>query len=249
MKTRKKQPKILILDIESSFSQLAVFTLKPQWHNHSNILDEWWIHCAAWKWLGDDKIHSVKTYRKGCDKSIVTKLKKLLEQADVVVGHNTDRFDLKKINARLLYHGLKPLVIPQSVDTLKVARKHFMLTSNKLDYIANYLGVGGKMTTRPNLWMRTLKGDKKAIDEMVKYNKQDIVIQEKVFLKLRPFTALPNMNAWSDRQGLVCKSCGSDKLKSHGIVRTKTSAYRRFMCLRCGTVTRSRKAEETFDGR
>ena len=246
---KSKQPKILILDIESSLSQLATFTLKPQWHNHGNLLEDWWIHTAAWKWLGDDKIHSVKTYQKGCDKRIVSKLRDILEKADVVVGHNTDRFDLKKINARLLYHGLHPLPIPQSVDTLKVARKNFMLTSNKLDYIAKYLNVGGKMITRPSLWLKALKGDKKAINEMEKYNRQDVVIQEKVYLKLRAFTSAPNMNAYSTKGSLVCKSCGSDRLQSKGMVTTKTAKYRVYACKDCGSRTRAKKAVETYDGR
>ena len=51
-----------------------------------------------------------------------------------------------------------------SVDTLKEARKVFKFSSNKLDYIAQYLGVGAKMDTGGiALWEGCATGSRKAL--------------------------------------------------------------------------------------
>src|SRR4029078_8668904 len=90
-------------------------------------------------WLGERKMLSDRLTPREAknqnDKRIVKNLWKLLNEADVVIAHNGDRFDLPKINARFLIHQIKPPSHYETIDTLKTARRKFGLTSNKLDYI------------------------------------------------------------------------------------------------------------------
>src|SRR3546814_6332122 len=51
------------------------------------------------------------------DVDITAKLIALLDEADVVIGQNSDRFDLPTINGRALVAGLKPPSPYKTVDT------------------------------------------------------------------------------------------------------------------------------------
>src|SRR3546814_7474699 len=69
------------------------------------------------------------------DVDITAKLIALLDEADVVIGQNSDRFDLPTINGRALVAGLKPHSPYKTVDTCLVARKEFGFPSNSLEYL------------------------------------------------------------------------------------------------------------------
>ena len=87
----------------------------------------------------------------------------LLDDADMVMGHNSDKFDIKKINARLVRAGYGPPSPYRTVDTLKVARRAFAFDRNTLEYIGQYLGLGGKLQhTGLELWLDCIAGDPKA---------------------------------------------------------------------------------------
>ena len=235
------EPKILIWDIETSHNVVAVFRLYGEdYINHENLLQERFVICAAWKWLGEKKTHAVSglddpsRFRKDPfdDKHVLEALHKVLSEADVIVAHNGDAFDIKFVETRMLAHGLSPLPPITSIDTYKVAKSRFMFNSNKLDYLGKYLGVGQKKRTAPGLWLEVLKGSPAAIKEMVEYNKEDVNLLERVFLKLRPYVA-NHIN----RQlfgGNGCPRCGSKKVQSRGVHRAITKIYQRYQCQSCG---------------
>lgn len=78
---------------------------------------------------------------------------------------------------------------------------------------------------------------------MERYNKQDVRLLEKVYLKLRP---------WADKhphQGVrgleQCPRCGSDKLQKRGFMASAQGVlYRRLQCQGCGGWCRSRVPEK-----
>ena len=121
-------------------------------------------------------------------------------------------------------------------DAVKAARKHFMFTSNKLDYLAQFLGVGRKMDTPKGLWKRALLGDGQAITKMVQYCKRDVGILEKVYLKLRPhITGHPNLALLNqDDPYFRCPNCNSTHVIKRGFKNTRTRRYRQYQCLDCG---------------
>lgn len=246
-----KGPRVLIWDIETTHNIVASFQLRDEYTPHTNIIQERYIVCACWKWLGEKKIYSVSTlddakrYAKNPhdDYHVVKTLHSLIEEADVIVAHNGDSFDTKYFMTRALFHGLKPIPPVASVDTYKVAKAKFMFNSNRLDYLGKFLGFGGKKSTPAGLWLDVLKGSKKAIKVMVDYNKRDVDLLEKVFLKLRPYMPHHINNQLFGKVG--CPRCGSHKVQRRGLHRAISRVYQRWQCQAdgCGGWFKTAKAE------
>ena len=206
------KPKRLFYDIETSYNIVKAWragynlTITPE-----DIIHERAIISICYKWEGEEDV-TVLTWNKGCDKNVITQFVKVMAEADELVGHNIDRFDTKFVMGRALKHGILGLPKYQSTDTLKLARKHFMLNSNKLDYIAQFLGLGSKTKHRGmSMWDDIiLRNDKKALDEMIEYNIQDVHLTEEVYKKLTDYS-LPKVNHTSKQTGIThsCPECGS----------------------------------------
>src|SRR5205814_8063890 len=121
-------------------------------------------------------------------------------------GHNGDKFDLAWIRTRCLLHGIEMFPDYTTIDTLKISRSKFRFNSNRLNYIGKYLGIGQKIHTDFNLWKDVLlKSDVKALDKMVKYCKNDVVLLEKIFGKLYKHT--PNRTHYGVVYGHDRGSC------------------------------------------
>lgn len=247
-----KKPKILYYDIETSHAMLLSFGLFPDYISHDNILLDWYLFSAAWQWEGQKTISAValtddpKRFAKDKhdDYHVVKTLHAVLEQADFVVAHNGDKFDLKKFNTRVIKHGLKPLPPFKQIDTLKIAKRNFCFTSNRLDYLGTFLGVGKKIHTEPGLWVRAWLGEKKAIKEMKTYNKGDIVLLRDVYKKLEPYDKHSQMNLGLFTGESGCPQCGSQKAQARGYSVTRVSRYKRFQCQDCGKWYQARAADK-----
>lgn len=233
--------KVLIYDLETSHNIVAQFDPKDQYTPHTNILQERFIICAAWKWLGEKKIHTVATFTNN-DKVVLEVLHKVMSEADLIVAHNGDNFDKKFLETRLLVHGFPTLPPISSIDTYKIAKSKFRFNSNRLDYLGKLLGFGGKKHTPPGLWLDVLRGDKKAVKVMEDYNKRDVEVLEKVFLKLRPY--MPNYVNRELFGGTGCPRCGSKKVQYRGYHRAITKTYRRLQCQSCSGWFRELKSEK-----
>jgi hypothetical protein len=163
----------------------------------------------------------------------------VLDSADIVIAHNGDKFDIKKSHTRIIKHKISLPSTFSQVDTLKMARAKFSFTSNRLDDLGEFLGLGRKVKHEGfGLWEKCQEGNKTAWAKMRKYNKQDVVLLEKVYLALRPWAAHPNTALMSGNER-ACPRCGSERLKSKGWHHNKTISYRRLLCLGCGGYVRS----------
>ena len=76
---------------------------------------------------------------------LVKDLRNLFDEADVLIAHNGDRFDVRKAQARMVAYSMKPPSRYQTIDTLKAARKYFKFESNRLNDLGQYLGIGKKL--------------------------------------------------------------------------------------------------------
>lgn len=206
------------------------------------------IICASWKWLDETDIHAraltdYKGYKGGVvdDTKLVKELWGVLDAADVVVAHNGDSFDIKIMNTRFVAAGLNAPSHYKTIDTLKVARKYFRFSANKLDSLGEYLGVGRKAPTGGfETWIKCMAGDKEAWETMVKYNVHDIELLEKVYLKLRPYMQNHPVLAQFDPKPVVsgkfpCGTCESTNTNRRGFMTTKAGRYQRYQCLDCGS--------------
>jgi len=216
-------------------------------------IQDWYILCFAYKWQGENRTHVVsqpqfKGYTPGStdDSAIAEKLHSLFDEAHILVAHNGNKFDIKKVNARFLYHGLMPPSHYQRIDTLLVARRHFGFTSNKLDELGATLGVGRKEHSNKELWRLCMAGDPKAWRKMERYNKQDVVLLEAVYDKLMPYdTGHPNIAIITGKPD-SCPSCGRQgTLTANGKRYNKTSVQQAWMCTACRSSCRSRLSERT----
>ena len=232
--------RVLLYDLESA--PYIGYTWGKWEQNVIQFIEERYIISFAYKWLGEKKVHVVslpdfsgyKKDRKN-NKALVQKLHDLLDQADIAVGHNVMDFDDKVANTDFLVHDMKPTLPHKCVDTLKILRSKFALSSNKLDDACARLKIGRKVK-HPGfeMWLGCLAGDKKSWALMRKYNAMDVVLLEKLYLRIRAWhTGHPNMLP-SSTALFACKTCKSTNLQGRGWTRTKLGEKQRFQCNDCG---------------
>lgn len=235
-------PKILLIDIETRPILAHVWKLWKNDVSINQIEEDWHILSWAAKWLGDKKMmyadqRNARTLHN--DKAILKEMCKLLNEADIVIGHNSKTFDIKRINARLATHGINPPKDYRQIDTLRIARKHFAFTSNKLEYLAKHLKLssGKKMSKKFNgfeLWRECINGNKEAWKEMEAYNKHDVILLEELYNKLKSWDNSINMEVYHESTNEGCSKCGSKNLKKHGFRFTNSGKYQRYYCDNCG---------------
>lgn len=166
------------------------------------------------------------------DRDLVKKLHEVMSQADVIVAHNADAFDLKVANTRFLMHGLQPLPPHKSYDTLKAYRKVAKFPSNKLDDLCQDLGIGRKVKHPGiDLWLDCMEGNPKAWRLMTKYNKQDVALLEAAYTKIRSWTPThPDLH----HDGRKCPVCGSTRIFKCGVRYSGKIKKQQWHCPDCG---------------
>jgi hypothetical protein len=249
-----KKPKTLIFDLESSPKTAYVWGLWNQNIGINQIKDDMYILDWSAKWLDDEYVYSDSLhYHKLWDKEpqndriIVESAWEMFDQADIIVGHNVKRFDIATMNSRFVQLGMRPPSTFQVVDTLAIAKRRMKFTSNKLDFIAQALGVGQKVQTGGfQLWADIIENhDRKAFDLMVEYCENDVFITEEVYKILRPWDDKhPSVVIAGDLSRPRCNACGSNKIHKRGFHYTPTQTYQKYNCVTCGHNMRSRIAEK-----
>ena len=193
--TFKKTPKILHYDIETAYGIAKAW--RPGWKirlSQDNFITHPRIICISYKWDGSDEVHSLRWDSNQCDKIMIENFIPILNEADFIVGHNADKFDFPWIKTRALFHDLSMYPKYKSVDTLKIARYKHNFPSNRLDDIGEYLNLGRKIKVDFKLWDRViLEKSEEALDDMVTYCEQDVLLLEKIYNKLTKFE-LPTLH-------------------------------------------------------
>lgn len=243
-------PRILTIDIETAPLESYTWGIWEQNVGLDQIKTEWSVLSYAAKWLDNKAVIYADTSGRGPgkirdDKALVKGIWKLLDEADIIVAQNGARFDIKKINARLVMHGLGPYSPIRVIDTLLVAKKHFAFTSNKLEWQSKYLTDSPKSKHKQfpgfELWLECLKDNPKAWAEMRKYNIRDVVSTEKLYLKQRPWIAQhPNLGTYSARAEASCPKCDSTNIQARGYSVLQQGRYQRYQCQACGGWSRGK---------
>lgn len=231
------KPKILVMDLESLPNICYAYDLYS-YKQPQMIIQEKAIITFAYKWYGEKATYVLKGSHENPydDKELVQAINKVLEEADYVVAHFGDRFDVPYIRARSLINGINPTPLITSIDTYKLVKKHFNLNAKRLDYLGKVLGLGRKLKTDFSLWERCAKGEKKAINEMATYNIQDVVLLEKVFEKLLPHVdSKLNFKLFNKTDKPMCPHCGAIHVQKRGILLNKITMRQRYACMKCGT--------------
>jgi hypothetical protein len=166
------------------------------------------------------------------DSAILADLWNDLDQADVIIAHNGDRFDIPQINTRFVSLGMRPPSPYQTFDTLRVARKKFGFKSNKLDDLCRDLNIGRKLPhTGSHLWLSCMAGDLKAWKTMKRYNRRDVLLLEELYYKFLPWSSgHPPVNMGDPAR---CVRCGSGNVKYDGFRFTNLRKKEQIHCLDC----------------
>lgn len=242
------KPRTLLFDVENAPALGYFYDLWKE-GNIVSKLKEGYFLSVAYKWLGEKTqviaLPDYKGYKPNTedDEKLIRDLWKLFDEADIIVAHNGDQFDIKKSNARFTYYKLPPPSPYKTIDTLKVARRYFNFTSNKLNDLAQHLGYGQKVVhTGVHLWLGCMAGDSAAWHLMQKYNKHDVDLLEKIYLHFQPWiTNHPNLS-----DGQTCPKCGSANLRNKGPTVTNGFIYTRYTCRNCGGNCRSPITQRQF---
>lgn len=238
-KIMSNNPKILVFDIENSPNLGYIWAKYEQ--NVLAYTEEWYVLCWVAKWLDNKKLITSslpdfkKEYKKDPhnDYHVVKALWDLFDEADIIIGHNGDRFDVRKMNARFVYYGMNPPSPYKTVDTLKIAKRYFYFNSNSLNDLGQYLKLGKKVETGGfALWEGCMQGNMKSWRTMIKYNKQDVLLLEKVYLELRKWMIRHPGNEYVQDNARVCHVCKNTKLQRRGIERTASGKnfHYRYQC-------------------
>jgi hypothetical protein len=229
--------KVLFIDVETAPSLGWVWGKYQQ-----DVIDfksDWYILSYGYKWAHEKEVKVVglddfPAYKrdKENDKQLMKSLWKLIDEADIIIAHNGDQFDLPKINTRFLTHGLTPPRPYKTIDTLKIARNVFKFDSNKLDDLGRYLGVGRKVPhTGFHLWRGCMTGDPEAWAKMKQYNGHDVELLESVYYLVR---------AWDRKHPVVnqgkkeaCPKCASTNVQRRGFTYTLLSKRQQYQCRNC----------------
>lgn len=234
--------KLLHLDIETAPHKVFAWGLYDQNVAINQIVEPGYTLCWAAKWHGKRGVLFDAIWKSGHEGQI-RHIHELLAEADAVCHWNGQKFDIPTLNHEFVSLDIPPPATYKQIDLMLTARKQFKFASNKLDYIAQQLGMGSKIEHKGmDLWRDCMDGDPKAHRIMERYNKQDVRLLEPLYNRLLPWvTNHPNMALYESEERPCCPKCGSADLQSRGTEKTATNAYRRFQCQACGSWSRSRE--------
>lgn len=247
-------PKVLLLDIETAPNRVYTWGLFKQNVSISQIEEPGYTLCWAAKWLGTKRILFDSIYH---NNGFIEEIWNLLNEADIVVHYNGCKFDIPVLNKEFILGNLGPPSPYFEVDLYKTCRSRFRFASNKLDYVAQALGLGGKVQHKGMaLWEGCMHNDPQSWLTMRKYNKQDVRLLEPLYERLLPWIQPhPNVNLYDEKSTLRCSTCGSNNVQKRGTVPTLTQLYPRLHCQDCGkwfrgkgTVLSAVKRENTIVG-
>ncbi len=186
---------------------------KMNWLDAANIDRESDIICICWKWEGSKKVYTLR-WDKGDSREMLIAFRAEVEKADEMVAHNGDRFDIKWFNTMLLRHGLEPLPMRKTVDTLKIAKRYFNFNSNALGYLVKLLFGEEKKGPGLQCWLDILfRNCPKAMRVMTKYCAADVILLEMVYNRLADFAApTTHVGVLNGGEKWSCAHCASENV-------------------------------------
>ena len=251
----KPVPKILILDIETARMQFGAWSIGKQYLGPDQIIKDWFILGFSAKWLGSDTImSSFVTSQEAIDRTdarVCGDLWPLLNEANIVITHNGNKFDLPKINSRFLLNNYLPPMPYESLDTYRVVSKQFGFASNSLNYLSKVINSEEKIKTLYSLWISCEAGDAQALKDMETYCIGDVELLEDLYMQLRPWIhSHSNLAVLMDSDVQTCPNCGGTSFtEEEGQYTTPQNKFPAVRCDTCGAINRKKTSKVTTERR
>ena len=144
------------------------------------------VNTRETKILRWDKMQEFKKDRVS-DKELCIELKNTIESYDVIIGYNTINFDMRFIRARMMKHGLSPIVGVRHIDLYWYVKSKIKISNNKLDTVSKLLGTSERKTeVDGDKWIEALvyagtPRGRKAMDYIVEHCVKDTIVLAEVF--------------------------------------------------------------------
>ena len=87
--------------------------------DYDNILHERAVICIGYKWEGENEVGALSWDKEQGDMAMLSRFADIAGEADEMVAHNGDSFDLGWFKTRCLLHGIQTFPEYKTVDTLK----------------------------------------------------------------------------------------------------------------------------------
>lgn len=234
---------ILLLDAETAPNTAFVWGLFKQNISPDHLLETSYVMCWSAKWYGQERVHFDSVKKTPDRKVMLSKLHTMMDRADAIVHYNGKKFDIPVLNKEFAKLGMGPPSPAKDIDLLEVCKRRFRFESNKLDAVAQQLELGSKVKHSGfQLWVDCMNLKPAAWKEMEAYNRQDVVLLEKLYKRLLPWIDKhPNHGAFEDAR--VCTNCGEEEnVQRRGYQVTQMMKYPRYQCQACGTWFRGNKS-------
>lgn len=245
-------PRILFIDIETAPDVMWAWGVYEQ--SAIAVKEHWYVLSFAAKWrkgkaggpIVTKGLDDYKGYTSGnsTERLLLQDVHTLLDEADIVVAHNGADFDVRKLNARFIAHGMTPPSPYRVVDTKRDLARVAKFSSNRLNWLSKQLGIGRKTMEHHDwkMWQGCMEGEAKCWRAMKTYNRHDVVLLQQLYEVLAPWIEQPNANVWSTRPICPNPACGHKRLHVAGTQPSKTRVYTRYRCPKCGSYARSARS-------
>lgn len=231
----------LVIDIETTPHLGWVWSLWDQNVALSQVEQVGTVMCFAAKWVGEKQVIFASDHHDG-HRPMLQQAWNLLDEADEVVGYNSKNFDLKHLAREFLVAGMSPPAPWVDIDLLPHVKRRFRFMSNKLDHVARELDLGGKVQHQGfELWRGCIAGDEKSWRLMRRYNRQDVILTEALYERLRPWITAGVNRQLEHPDG--CSRCGAGYLIRRGFCHTNVGRYVQLQCKNCGGYMRGGRVD------
>lgn len=121
------------------------------------------------------------------DGALSASLRDELRNYDYVVTWYGTKFDMPYLTTRLISAGEETLGYMRHVDLYYTSRFKLKLHSNRLAAVGEFMfGKTQKTRVIGPIWLRAIRGDKEAMDYIVKHCQKDVRELERIFCELVP---------------------------------------------------------------
>lgn len=243
---------VLVFDLETAPGEAYMFSPKMRYIPHYMVKHLPFVTMWSAAWLHGGKVMSdcatPSEINMRDDSRVVQSMADLMREADIVLAHNGDNFDVPWIRGRCWINDLEPLGPIASIDTKKLSARDFAMPHNNLDALIQAKLGTSKIKTDFSWWKDIIElqdeAKEKALRRMLRYCKKDTKELRDLFKTMIPHVhRLPRLVDSTD--AYICPTCGSDKIQKRGKKRTKAYTYQQFYCNHCRRYSSEKSNDRT----